>query len=162
MRGFNMAYILESRRPQSGASSSAGAPPFNFGSLPSLPSFTRLFPVSGSKCTTGNGDVGVCLSQTECDNQGGIKDGNCGTILFNSAGACCSCKTLKTVSNCIDSQLSNRNTTFNVPSLGSWWFQICCSSSVTCEIKSLLTAILFLKLIAGSYQTYSWFMTYYC
>ena len=88
----SLFYFPESRRPQSGSSSSASAPPFTFGNLPSLPSFTRLFPVSGTKCTTGSGDAGVCLSQSECDNQGGVKDGNCGTILFNSAGVCCSCK----------------------------------------------------------------------
>jgi len=85
-----IASQIQSRRPQSGSSSSATAPPFNFGSLPSLPSFTRLFPVAGTKCTTGNDDVGTCLSQSECDKQGGVKDGNCGTILFNSAGVCCS------------------------------------------------------------------------
>jgi len=85
-----VASQIQSRRPQSGSSSSASAPPFTFGNLPSLPSFTRLFPVSGTKCTTGSGDAGVCLSQSECDNQGGVKDGNCGTILFNSAGVCCS------------------------------------------------------------------------
>ncbi|KAK4003225.1 Uncharacterized protein APZ42_020444 [Daphnia magna] len=66
---------------------------FGIGSIPTfgtLPSFTTLFPVSGTKCTTNSGDEGTCLSQSECDNQGGIKDGDCGTVLFRSAGVCCS------------------------------------------------------------------------
>jgi hypothetical protein len=84
-------FDAESRSPQSPAGGSS--PTGTFGGLPGipgLPSFTSIFPVSGASCKTASGDNGVCLSQTECDNQGGSKDGNCNTILFNSAGVCCS------------------------------------------------------------------------
>jgi len=82
-----VAAQIQSRRPQSSTSS---PPAFSFSSFPSFPSLSSILPISGSKCNTASGDVGVCLSQSDCDRQGGTKDGNCGTILFNSAAQCCS------------------------------------------------------------------------
>lgn len=85
--------FLEARVPQTQTAPTTTSI-FGIGSIPTfgtLPSFTTLFPVSGTKCTTNSGDEGTCLSQSECDNQGGIKDGDCGTVLFRSAGVCCSC-----------------------------------------------------------------------
>ena len=64
--------------------------------IATLPPFTKIFPVSGAACATASGDTGVCWSQADCDAQGGTKDGNCNTILFNSSGVCCSCKSHST------------------------------------------------------------------
>lgn len=88
----------ESRAPQSQSQTPtttsflgiSGFPPVS-----SITSFTSLFPVSGAKCVTNSGDDGVCKTQSDCDNEGGVKDGDCGTYLFRSAGVCCSCKSIQ-------------------------------------------------------------------
>lgn len=86
---------IESRAPQTSQTQTPTTTSFfGIGSIPefgTVTSFSKLFPVSGAACTTASGDEGTCLTQSDCDNQAGTKDGNCGTVFLASAGVCCQC-----------------------------------------------------------------------